>query len=168
MKLLEFARLAGFTNQVAHYYFREENIKRETLKEFCVKLHISLPEFYDWTGVPKPIGTPFHAGKRLNELISEKNFKVVKFAEKMGISRRALYNMFERSNFDSELVQRVSDALGITPDEFLQTNPQNQVSEDGEPHLIDWREKYYELLEIHTKILREYADYKKSQESKGL
>lgn len=161
MKILAFAELAGFSNQIAHYYFRKEAIKRSTLLEFCTLLGISLDEFYAWTN-PRKVTTPaqeFHHGNRLNTLIEEKGLNKTKLADRMGLSRRALYNLMEKPVFSSEQLRKVSQVLEIAPKEFLGNG---EMDDDGAElaEVETWKDKYYRLLEDYNKALVEIARLK--------
>lgn len=169
MKILDFAELADFSNQIAHYYFRKEAIKRSTLLEFCTLLGISLDEFYTWT---YPRRTPlqavhdFHYGRRLNELIEEKGLNKTKLADRMGLSRRALYNLLDKSVFTSEQLKKISQVLEMGPKEFLGNN---SVDDSGmeETEVESWKDKYYKLLEDHNKALVEISRLKEQLQQKG-
>ncbi|MGX5818325.1 helix-turn-helix domain-containing protein [Chitinophaga lutea] len=161
MKILEFAEKAGFSNQIAHYYFRKEAIKRSTLLEFCGMLGISLEEFYTWSPTrkpPPPASSDLHQGRRLNELIEEKGLNKTKLADRMGLSRRALYNLLEKPEFAAEQLRRVCQVLEMSPREFL---GQPDLEDGGAaPELESWKEKYYKLLEDHNRLLVELARLK--------
>lgn len=166
MKILEFAELADFSNQIAHYYFRKEAIKRSTLLEFCTLLGISLDEFYNWSNprrVPLQPVTDFHYGQRLNELIEEKGLNKTKLAERMGLSRRALYNLLDRSAFTAEQLKKICLVLDVTQKEFL--GGSGMVEDAGvDTDVESWKDKYYKLLEDYNKALVEIARLKEQQE----
>ena len=166
MKILEFAELADFSNQIAHYYFRKEAIKRSTLLEFCTLLGISLDEFYNWSNprrVPLQPVTDFHYGQRLNELIEEKGLNKTKLAERMGLSRRALYNLLDKSAFTAEQLKKICLVLDVTQKEFL--GGSGVVEDAGvDTDIESWKDKYYKLLEDYNKALVEIARLKEQQE----
>ncbi|SIO44087.1 helix-turn-helix transcriptional regulator [Chitinophaga niabensis] len=165
MKILEFADLAGFSNQIAHYYFRKEAIKRATLLEFCALLGISLDEFYNWTHPrrtqPQP-AVDFHQGQRLDELIEEKGLNKTKLADRMGLSRRALYNLLDKSVFTPDQMKKICQVLEISAKEFLGGNHVEENGADG-PEIESWKDKYYRLLEDYNKALVEIARLKELQ-----
>ncbi|RPD40240.1 helix-turn-helix transcriptional regulator [Chitinophaga barathri] len=158
IKILDFAKRAGFSNQIAHYYFRKEAIKRATLLEFCTLLGISLDEFYAWTHprrVPSQPVSDLHQGHRLDELIEEKGLNKTRLADRMNLSRRALYNLIEKPQFTPEQLKKVCQVLEITAKEFLGTN---HVEDNPEvPELESWKDKYYKLLEEYNKALVEIS-----------
>lgn len=65
-------------------------------------------------------------GKRLNQLMKEKNTNANELAQKIGVTPSTLYSMVQRDSnrVDIDLIIKIAHALGITADELL--------SEDGE------------------------------------
>jgi len=158
MTYVDFGSKVKLSNQSVHRYFKNNSIKRTTIARFCKALGISLEEFYDWKGPKREPGQKFHYGERLKNLIVERDIKRNKLAEKMGISRRALYNIFEREVFDPHLLRKVCEALPIHESEFLlDANLQDPDQSYETAEQVKWREKYYQLLEIHNELLRENA-----------
>lgn len=166
MKILAFADIAGFSNQIAHYYFRQEAIKRATLLEFCTLLGITLEEFYAWSNPRKPVpaANDFHHGQRLGTLIDEKGLNKTKLAERMGLSRRALYNLLDKAAFTPEQLKKVCLALDMTQKEFLGNA---RVNDGGDPlqEVESWKDRYYKLLEDHNKVLIELSRLKEQLQS---
>lgn len=161
IKILAFAKMADFSNQIAHYYFKEESIKRSKLTELCTVLGITLEEFYNWEHIPKASQRPteVHHGQRLNELIGEKGLNKTRLAERMEISRRALYNLVEKATFTPAQMKAVCQVLDMTPKEFINGQV---VEEPGNNYQVTdvWKEKYYQLLEQHNQLLLELAKLK--------
>lgn len=163
MKILDFARQAGFSNQIAHYYFRKEAIKRSTLLEFCTMLGISLDEFYAWTHPRRALPLPaqdLHHGRRLDEMIEEKGLNKTRLAGRMALSRRALYNLLEKPVFTPEQLKKVCQVLEISQKEFI-----GGGVEDGGAELVEtetWKDKYYRLLEDYNLALLEIARLRES------
>lgn len=168
MKIVAFAEMAKFSNQIAHYYFRKEAIKRATLLEFCTLLSISLEEFYGWSNPRKqpPPSNDFHHGQRLGTLIEEKGLNKTKLADRMGLSRRALYNLLDKATFTPEQLKKICQVLEITQKEF---SGSNQVNDGGEEmqEVESWKDKYYKLLEDHNKALVELSRLKEILQSAG-
>ncbi len=166
MKILDFAERADFSNQIAHYYFRQEAIKRSTLLEFCTLLSISLDEFYSWNHPRKvlvPENSDLHHGRRLDELIREKGLNKTRLAKRMGLSRRALYNLLEKETFTPEQLRKVCQILEISQKEFLGGSLEDDGTEMQE--VESWKDKYYKLLEDHNKLLMENARLKEQLQS---
>ncbi|WP_394338028.1 helix-turn-helix domain-containing protein [Chitinophaga lutea] len=168
MKILDFAELAGFSNQIAHYYFRKEAIKRATLLEFCTLLGISLDEFYTWSNprrTPLQPVSDFHYGQRLNELIEEKGLNKTKLAERMGLSRRALYNLLDKAAFTGDQLKKICQVLDVGMKEFMGSS---QLEDGGvDMDLESWKDKYYKLLEDHNRALVEIARLKEELQERS-
>lgn len=167
IKIVDFARKAGFTNQIAHYYLRKSEIKRSTLERFCTLLGITLEEFYQWNNHRNPlkkyspieIEEEFHHGRRLQKLIQQKGLNKSRLAARLQISRRALYNLLERKSIELSQLEKICEALSISLEEFLHDS---HVSEATMHYQQDskWKDKYYQLLEDHNKVLKEMAALK--------
>src|SRR6185312_15356722 len=101
IKIVDFADMAGFTNQIAHYHLRKSDMKRSTLEKFCELINISPEEFYEWNSVAVSNGEKtgdnlvVHHGSRLMELIGERGLNKTRLAKRLGMSRRTMYNLFE-------------------------------------------------------------------------
>ncbi|WP_346317204.1 helix-turn-helix transcriptional regulator [Chitinophaga sp. YIM B06452] len=159
MKILDFARKAHFSNQIAHYYFRQEAIKRTKLQEFCNLLGISLDEFYAWTHPRRVLSQPatdLHQGHRLDELIEEKGLNKTRLANRMNLSRRALYNLIEKPVFTPEQLKKVCQVLEISAKDFLGANHVDDNDPEA-PEIESWKDKYYKLLEDYNKALVEIS-----------
>ena len=50
IKIVDFAAMAGFTNQIAHYHLRKNDMKRATMERFCTLIDITPDEFMRWNG----------------------------------------------------------------------------------------------------------------------
>lgn len=159
MKILDFARQAGFSNQIAHYYFRKEAIKRSTLLEFCTMLGISLDEFYAWTHPRRALPQPaqdLHHGRRLDEMIEEKGLNKTRLANRMTLSRRALYNLLEKPVFTQEQLKKVCQVLEISQKEFVGGHSSDETGAEM-ADAETWKNKYYKLLEDFNVALLELA-----------
>ncbi|WP_295126645.1 helix-turn-helix domain-containing protein [uncultured Chitinophaga sp.] len=151
IKVIDFAKRAGFSNQIAHYYLRQESIKRTTLVGFCEVLGISLEQFYSWNQVIKIDAEDLHQGKRLATLIDQKGINKTKLAERIRLSRRALYNLLELETLSAEQLRKVLSGLDMTVNEFL--NPGGFYDAGVEYNeAFNWREKYYGSLEDYKKL----------------
>lgn len=155
IKVIDFARLAGFSNQNAHNYLKQGDIKRATLTEFCKHINITLDQFYNWNQEIKTDPFEAHQGKRLAALIEMKGVNKTKLAERVGLSRRALYNQLERETLTDEQLKRILPGLQMTLSEFL--NPQSTYDPGLELAQVQtWREKYYGCLEDYKKLTQQH------------
>ena len=170
IKIVDFADMAGFTNQIAHYHLRKSDMKRSTLEKFCEIINISPEEFYEWNSVSivngeKPsASTVLHHGHRLMELISERGLNKTRLAKRLGMSRRTMYNLFDKEQFGSEELDKVSRALEISSTGFLHPGSldDNRIADNDE--MLALREKYYKLLEEHNLLLKTHSSLKEALE----
>ncbi|MCW3462229.1 helix-turn-helix domain-containing protein [Chitinophaga nivalis] len=158
IKIVDFAKMAGFTNQIAHYHLRKGDMKRATMERFCGLIGITIEEFVRWNGAMLLTnGKSIHHGNRLQAIIAEKGLNKSKLAGRLNMSRRTMYNLFEKENFSPDELDRVVKGLDTTTDAFL--NPglvQESRNTDSEEMML-LREKYYKLLEEHNQLLKNYA-----------
>ena len=170
IKIVDFADMAGFTNQIAHYHLRKSDMKRSTLEKFCGIIGISPEEFYEWNSISvnsseKPAAqTVLHHGSRLMELIGERGLNKTRLAKRLGMSRRTMYNLFEKDVFGADELDRVSRALEITPSGFLHPGSMEEARLADNDEMLALREKYYKLLEEHNQLLKSYTSLKESME----
>ncbi|PSL49108.1 Cro/C1-type helix-turn-helix DNA-binding protein [Chitinophaga niastensis] len=161
IKIVDFAKMAGFTNQIAHYHLRKGDMKRATMDRFCTLIGITVDEFVRWNGAMQLTnGKNIHHGSRLQNVIAEKGLNKSKLAGRLNMSRRTMYNLFEKENFSPDELDRVVKGLDMSAEAFL--NPgalQESRSTDSEEMMI-LREKYYKLLEEHNLLLKSHAALK--------
>jgi transcriptional regulator with XRE-family HTH domain len=161
IKIVDFATMAGFTNQIAHYHLRKSDMKRATMERFCALIGITPDEFMRWNGgMQLADGKNIHHGERLQGVIAEKGLNKSKLASRLNMSRRTMYNLFEKEHFSSEELERVARGLDMSVEAFL--NPgavQESRTTDSEEMMI-LREKYYKQLEEYTLLLKSHAALK--------
>lgn len=171
IKIVDFADMAGFTNQIAHYHLRKSDMKRSTLEKFCEIIGISPEEFYEWNSVPSSgtekgnEHTVLHHGGRLMELIGERGLNKTRLAKRLGMSRRTMYNLFEKEIFGAEELDRVVRALEMTTNAFLHPGTMEDSRQAENDEMLALREKYYKLLEEHNQLLKSYSSLKEGLES---
>jgi len=171
IKIVDFADMAGFTNQIAHYHLRKSDMKRSTLEKFCEIINITPEEFYEWNGIPATNGEKsgevavMHHGGRLMELIGERGLNKTRLAKRLGMSRRTMYNLFEKEVFGAEELDRVVRSLEMTISGFLHPGTLEDARQAENDEMLALREKYYKLLEEHNTLLKSYSSLKEGLES---
>jgi transcriptional regulator with XRE-family HTH domain len=114
-----------------------------------------------WNGAMQLVnGKSIHHGDRLQNVIAEKGLNKSKLAGRLNMSRRTMYNLFEKENFSPDELDRVARGLDMSVDAFL--NPgavQESRTADTEEMMI-LREKYYKQLEEYTQLLKSHAALK--------
>ncbi len=171
IKIVDFARMAGFTNQIAHYHLRKSDMKRSTLERFCTLIGITPDEFYNWNSkvVSKTgkgqVTTVAHHGQRFTELIEEKGLNKSKLARRLDMSRRTMYNLFEKQVFDPAELETVTKALEMTEGAFLHPNTAEEIRGAESDEMLALREKYYKLLEDYNQLLRQHNALKETMDT---
>ncbi|PUZ20505.1 Cro/C1-type HTH DNA-binding domain-containing protein [Chitinophaga costaii] len=156
IKIVDFAAMAGFTNQIAHYYLRKKEIKRATLERFCQLIGITVQDFMEWSGVQYQEGT-LHYGRRFRTLIVEKGINKTRLATLLKMTRKEAAALDQKPVFSETELDAVLKGLNISREYFL--NPM-LVEDAPPPREHQMRERYYRLLEEHNWLLKEVADYK--------
>lgn len=167
IKIVDFAYMAGFTNQIAHYHLRKSDMKRSTLEKFCNLIGITTEEFYDWNStvlVNKGDTVTIHHGQRLSSIIAEKGLNKSRLAKRLDMSRRTMYNLFEKEVFAPEELLLVVNALEMTQENFLNPGLFDEPKRVDHDELLAAREKYYKLLEEHNQLLKNHAALKDALE----
>ncbi|UCJ06488.1 helix-turn-helix domain-containing protein [Chitinophaga pendula] len=167
IKIVEFAAMAGFTNQIAHYHLRKSDMKRSTLEKFCNLIGITTDEFFDWKGVAAgrtDNNNNIHHGQRLQELISERGLNKTRLARRLGMSRRTMYNLFDKEIFSPEELERAVRSLETSVTAFLRPGTAEESRQAESDEMMAMREKYYKLLEEHNQLLKNHSALKETLE----
>ncbi|MBV8254494.1 MAG: helix-turn-helix domain-containing protein [Chitinophaga sp.] len=161
IKVIDFAKKAGFTNQIAHYHLRKSDMKRANLERFCTIIGITPDEFMRWNGAQLIAQDKnLHHGQRLLDIIAEKGLNRSRLAERMDMSRRTMYNLFEKSTFSPSELERAARAVDMSLEAFLNPGTVAEARLSDSEEMMTQREKYYKLLEDHNELLRMYSDLK--------
>ncbi|WP_325536565.1 helix-turn-helix transcriptional regulator [Chitinophaga sp.] len=161
IKIVDFAKMAGFTNQIAHYHLRKSDMKRSTMERFCTLIGIGPEEFIRWNGAMQvSSGEQVHHGQRLQHIIAEKGLNKSRLAERLGMSRRTMYNVFAKEVFSPDELDRVAKGLDMTTETFLNPGNVQEARYTDSEEMMLMREKYYKLLEEHNNLLKSYAALK--------
>ena len=101
-----------------------------------------------------------HRGEIVERVVRSSGIPLTRMAAKMNKSRRWIYNAFETPDLSLDLVLEFGKILHY---DFSQDIPQivntKSIVTDhpityGEDNAEYWKEKYYQLLEEHTKLLK--------------
>lgn len=161
IKIVDFASMAGFTNQIAHYHLRKSDMKRATMERFCSLIGITPDEFIRWNGAMQLAnGKNIHHGERLQNVIAEKGLNKSKLAGRLDMSRRTMYNLFEKENFSPDELDRVAKGLDMGVDAFLNPGTVQESRATDSEEMMLLREKYYKQLEEYNQLLKSNAALK--------
>ena len=108
--------------------------------------------------------------KKIEAEITAKRLNKSELAKKIGVTRSTVYNLNEKTAIGT--IFKIIEALGKTPVEFLSEEKDHKqiaslslVHEEGAVYgVIDYKEKYYEVLEENRLLnneLRNLTDLKK-------
>ncbi|WP_167013740.1 helix-turn-helix transcriptional regulator [Chitinophaga sp. Cy-1792] len=161
IKVIDFAKKAGFTNQIAHYHLRKSEMKRANLDRFCTIIGITTEEFMRWNGAQLiSLDKNLHHGRRLQTIIQDKGLNRSRLADRMEMSRRTMYNLFDKEIFSPGELERTARALDMSLDAFLNPGTVAEARNTETEEIMLQREKYYKLLEDHNELLRLYNHLK--------
>lgn len=108
-----------------------------------------------------------HRGEIVEKAVRESAYSITKLADKLGKSRRHIYNMFENNRLDWDVIRQIGRIIhhDFSKDfeEFAHI-PDNMVQEQETPYrkhdlntcleeLNYWKSKYIELLERNNELL---------------
>jgi len=108
-----------------------------------------------------------HRGEIVEKVVRGSGISLTKVAQKMGKSRRWLYNAFEISDLSLDYILEFGRILHY---DFSEEIPQisshrSSFSENpmiyGEHTIAYWKDKYYILLEEHNELLKKRSNPKK-------
>lgn len=68
-------------------------------------------------------------GKRIQNLMKEKNISVNQVISNLRITKQQIYNIFKKDNLDSSYIFKFSEILGVPPSEILTGKKENAVDE---------------------------------------
>jgi transcriptional regulator with XRE-family HTH domain len=96
-----------------------------------------------------------HVGEIIEKAIRSSGFPITKLAQKMGVSRQYIYNLFENPKVDAETLSIISSIIRIdlTSEAGYATNIQKNELSDCKNELLELSKKYIRLLEEHQKLL---------------
>ncbi len=157
IKIVDFAKMAGFTNQIAHYYLRKKEIKRATLERFCQLIGITVQDFMEWDGAQYTEGV-LHYGQRFLALVEEKGINKTRLSALLHMTRKDAASLGAKAVFSETELDAVLKGLNISLEYFLNPGMPEDAPQPPRDQLM--RERYYRLLEEHNVLLKEVADYK--------
>ncbi|MBI4930946.1 MAG: hypothetical protein HY841_09305 [Bacteroidetes bacterium] len=86
-----------------------------------------------------------HLGKKLKQLLRERNISAVKFSEMIEYDFRGVYKMFRRQHFNTSLLEKISAALNHDMFQYLRVEG-NSPAENKLKEKISALEKEIEFL----------------------
>jgi len=108
-----------------------------------------------------------HKGEIIKKAVIESGYSITKLAEKLGKSRRTVYNIFEKDQIPMDLILEIGRIINhdFTREikDLKKYSSGVSLSEEQETiyDISYWKNKYYELMETHLEVLKELAKKKK-------
>jgi predicted transcriptional regulator len=110
-----------------------------------------------------------HKGEIIKKAVLESGFSITRLANRLGKSRRTVYNLFDRQQVPMDLILEIGkiinhDFISEIKDLKKYKTGILETEENEEGYSIDyWKDKYYQLLEAHNEILKELTRKRKKQ-----
>lgn len=79
------------------------------------------------------IGSKIHLGKIIQEKVNKSGLTITEFAEKINLSRPAVYQMFNKQSVDSDLLVRISLILKENICEFICREAESALTQHKAP-----------------------------------
>ena len=106
-----------------------------------------------------------HKGEIIENAIRQSGYSITEMAKKLNISRRHLYNIFQKYTIDNDTILEIgkllnhdftSEIKGLTSNlvEEPNGNYKNELEKTRE-EMEQWKNKYISLLEEYKKLLEE-------------
>jgi predicted transcriptional regulator len=113
-----------------------------------------------------------HRGEIIKKAVNESGFKKSLLAQRLGVKRGTIYNYFDRANVSLDIVLTIGkiihydfsrDISELRKYEGADTNSMvvNEPVQHPQYEADYWRDKYYNLLEIHNELLKDLSGRKK-------
>lgn len=103
-----------------------------------------------------------HRGEILRKRIEESDLSINKVAQRSGVARATLYKLFEEPMASLDVILEVGKIIKY---DFSKDVPElaSFRSVSTEEENLNYRIKYFDLLEKYTAVLEEQSDYKKKR-----
>jgi hypothetical protein len=99
-------------------------------------------------------------GEIVERRVRESGKSIMSVARDIGKSTRTLYNYFERADLSDLIIAQIGRSINHNFDEDLGKKVASLVAEPGSDYGIDYKKKYFELLEDYNKLLQTVAAFK--------
>ncbi len=97
----------------------------------------------------------------IRELCRKKNISQRELAEKINMTKSGVQNIIKQNSTTPRTLQKIADALGVSPNVFLAEETSNTfyTTEETQEN-YSYKDKYIHLLEEYNKLLKEKLDMK--------
>lgn len=97
--------------------------------------------------------------KIIRELCKSKKIELKELAEKVGISKTALYELIDRGSTKTEILEKIANVLDVDISIFFKSDYIMPI-ETGKVNEADLKDKYIKLLEEKVKSMSEKEENK--------
>lgn len=94
-------------------------------------------------------------GALLRAEIDKLGRPVSRIAKELNISRAWLYQLFDKEKFSKKDMDRLKPIFPYELSKIYLTPVSESMAQEPEQTIHYWRDKYYQLLEDHLKLLQE-------------
>jgi plasmid maintenance system antidote protein VapI len=100
-----------------------------------------------------------HRGEIIENAVRQSGVSITKLAQRLGKSRRTMYNIFHDRDVPTELIFDISKIINYDFGKEFYTYGQNflpshKLSEQDADY---WKNKYLRLLEEHNELLKKFS-----------
>ena len=107
-----------------------------------------------------------HKGEIIEKIVRESAVPLTKLAKKLGVTRRTVYNIFEKYDVDNDTILKIGKIIHfdfttkfpklkkITDFEEPASEYPTKTVSDLKEEVDKWKRKYIDLLEEYTKLLK--------------
>lgn len=105
-----------------------------------------------------------HCGALVFEKIKETGFSVTMVSQKIGVSRRTMYNYFQTDDLSLEIIARIGNAIhydfSLVLPEIVgvsESFPEFRTQKELANEIEHWKNKYLGLMEDYCELLEKIA-----------
>jgi len=108
-----------------------------------------------------------HRGEIVEKAVRESGFSLTKLAQRMGKSRKWLYDAFENPNFSIEFVLEIGKIIHhdfrldfrfeLPPEDWSITEEPQGVYLSSRDEIAYWKDKYIQVLEENKRLMERLA-----------
>jgi predicted transcriptional regulator len=102
-----------------------------------------------------------HKGEIIRKAVVESGYSITRLSDKLGKSRRTLYNIFDNPIVSMDLILDIGRIINHDFTKDIKDLKKYKsgilgTEEKEEIYSVDyWKDKYYQLLEAHNEVLKE-------------
>ncbi|MFP5470047.1 MAG: helix-turn-helix domain-containing protein [Bacteroidia bacterium] len=105
-----------------------------------------------------------HRGEIIEKAVRQSGISITKLAQRLGKSRRTIYNIFQDKDVPVDLIVEISRIINYNFEKEIHNFAQKgrHFYEVQTTDADYWKNKYLNLLEEHNELLKKFAKKKKN------